>query len=355
MLRKEPTEGLPGGTTRSIRLASAPSTTSLALAAPVPVALIAKDVEFGLRVKHDEGRHLALEAAEFAYSKRFIVLGDFWWDVVRHATWKKSFRAAIEVASSYSNVSEGVEEGPACQVDVSQITTAFWNAVSFSPFKTMAVGVVDEHLKTVFKYFDRHCAEKIDYRELLSALALFQVGIFDPVTRIVRTWCRAYDSDALGGVPAVLLETIMQTLSTDQESRWAMSRLVHFSTDKLVADSRTLRVGTTALLDTVTEYANTTRLAKRYGSGFGKKAGSSTAVPPSFVTVLWSPFDEKLAADERALPLVHIDVLCAWITKNKEVHALLQRLRLANTHPVYRGEWDTMEEVKRVAAEMRDM
>jgi len=257
----------------------------------------------------DEMRRL--EAAR-RYTKRLIPVCDFWWQVLRHATWRKSFRVAIEAASAFATVSD--LPGAGSMVDCEALITAFWNSLVIPESLHMPVAFVDEHIRTVFRFYDADLRGKIDYRGLLAAIALFRVPFDDPVTRLVRAWYHAYDADASGGLSPRDFVAVMHTVTTTDMERLEMERHVTAEVVAgLVTRSRARRAATATLPDRMAHWSNAKRLAKRMGPGYLATAVPAGEEPASFLPAMWSPYDTALTAEERSAPRIHIDVILEWM------------------------------------------
>jgi hypothetical protein len=303
-----------GGHSTEITRASTPHTvrtTTSALLGPEAAAAALYAAKMEVRM----AKMAELEAAKHRYSKRFIVLADFHRQVVSKITWKKSFRGAIEVASSYSNVSTDLDAKSACRINCGALNTAFWNAACVPEQLHMPVAMVDEHIKTLFRYFDHDCSGTIDFRNLLAALSFYGVGMLEPTNRLLRAWYRAYDSEASGGITPTLFMKMMRTISATEEEVWAIERIVGNDIRSLLALSKEHRKGTRTLADKMTSWANASRLAKRFGPAYLKASVAAGDTLPSFVEAVWSPYDVSIQQQEYDTDLLHIEVITEWLGK----------------------------------------
>ncbi len=221
----------------------------------------------------------------------------------------------MEGPSAFSNISD-VETASSCRISRESLVSAFWNAASFPEVLRIPFAAVDGSIKQLWDYWHVDLSEYgVDYRDLFAGLALFQVDILAPPVRLVRAWYHAWDGDSFGGLTPQNFSSMMKTLCTQAEDASKMDRLVNPALPDLVRASGELRRGSKNLNDIMTAWANAKRLSKRFGAEYLKGAIAAGEEAPSFLPVVWSPYDSAIEASEVSAPRIQLDVICAWLSE----------------------------------------
>lgn len=293
----------------------------------------------------------ARQDAEKKYNKRFDVLGEFWFSIFRHCSWRKPFVNAVESASAFANVTERPSDGSASRITPDELITAFWSAVIVPEHMHLPVKFVDDSLRRVFEHFDVGATGTIDYRELFACLNSYTVSLQSPPHRLVRCWYNAFDGDARGGLLPDEIVRIVCMMCVGDEERRSLSKLVGEAMPRLVAKSVTASSGKRTLADAMSEFADAKRLAKRMGEAYLKEAIPSGEEPPALpdFKLMWSPFDKDMAREEKLTPHVNVDVLCSWLSSDsgRDARNIVHSQRVLRTHEVLRARYLREEEEKR--------
>lgn len=289
----------------------------------------------------------AREDADKRYSKRFEVLNTFWYEVLRHCTWRKPFLNAVESASAFANVTEDPFDQKSSRITVEELITAFWSAVIVPEHMFIPVKHVDETLKSLFVHFDVGPTGTIDYRELLACINSYTVNLQAPIHKLLRCWYNAYDGDARGGLLIDELRKVMATMCVNDDERKTVNKLLDESMPKLVHKSLKKAKKLKTLADSMQEYADAKRLSKKLGEEYLKKSVPPGEEPPGLpdFKLMWSPFDKDIAKQEREHPHVDGDTLCQWIASDaaRDLRNLLHSQRVLRTHDHLRQIYLTEE------------